>query len=59
VSAPRGFQFVWYGWYAWRRCYFERFTNGLRFVYSWRLAVGPFEIRRWQPRSYDEVRGDS
>jgi hypothetical protein len=41
-------QFVWYGWSAWRRLYFERFTNGLRFVYSWRIAVGPIDVRRWK-----------
>lgn len=50
------FQFVWYGWHAWRRLYFERFTNGLRHVYAWRIAVGPVDVRRWNKEVRDENR---
>ena len=47
----RRYQMVFYGWAAWRRCFFERFEGGMRFIYRWRLAFGPFEIRRWRPHA--------
>lgn len=44
------FQLCWYGWRAWRRFCFERFTNSLRFVYRWRVALGPLDVRLWRRR---------
>jgi len=52
-AAKRGrWQLCFYGWRgSWRRCFYQDFrreASSLRHIYRWRLAVGPWDLRRWQ-----------
>jgi hypothetical protein len=45
------FQVCWYGWRApWLRLFWERWPEDSSWgrIFSWRLAVGPLDIRRWR-----------
>lgn len=45
----RRFQFVWWGWsWAW---FIARPPEGAwSGIYSWRVCIGPLELRRWADR---------
>lgn len=62
---PSGFQFVWWGWaevfaadlsdlIQWHR-YYDPQETSWAYIYSWRIVILPFEIRRWAP-PFDVVR---
>lgn len=51
------FQVIWWRedwWKLWWSCW--KATGSLRFIYRWSWSFGPLEIRRWEPRTVDEIR---
>lgn len=50
-------QFVWWGG---EREYWSfglrRWNDTWRYIYRWSMCLGPVELRRWETRSFDEMK---
>jgi len=51
----KGLQFV--NWFPkWKGFAFGRWKGTYRYIYDWSLVLGFWEIRRWQPKSFEEIK---
>jgi len=58
TKEPKGLQFV--SWFpGWKGFCFKHWEGNMRFIYSWSLVLGFWEIRKWQTKSFEDLKNDN
>ena len=55
ISKPKGLQFV--NWFPkWKGITFSHYKGNMYYICEWSLVLGFWEIRKWQPKPFEELR---